>query len=76
MRLAAVTDVETRARAVHVADYQPVRCVVEMNEGGDIAVIVRPGCSIADVQDMLGLLTLCDGQFDHLIVVDDHMDLS
>jgi len=57
--------------AVVGADHSPIRCVLEMNSDGHIAVIVGPDCSVPDVHDMLGLLALCEGQFEHLTFVDD-----
>jgi hypothetical protein len=42
-------------------DLQPIRCVLEMTEDGEIAVIVQPGCSVSDVHDMLRQLVRCGG---------------
>lgn len=53
-------------------DYQPIRCLLEMLDDGQVTVIVSPGCSVADVHDMLQRLTHCDGQFQHLTFVDEH----
>ena len=52
------------------ADHAPIRCVLEMDSSGEIAVIVQPGCSVVDVHDMLRQLVLCGGHFEHLTVVD------
>lgn len=46
-----------------------------MDPDGQIAVIVKPGCSVDDVHDMLRMLTLCAGHFDHLTFVDADGDL-
>jgi len=51
-------------------DYKPVRCIVEMTEDSQIAVIVERGCSVPDVHDMLHMLTLCGGHLDHLTLID------
>jgi hypothetical protein len=58
-----------------VKDYQPIRCVLEMGEDSDISVIVKPGCSVADVHDMLAHLSLGGGHFEHLTFIDDDDDL-
>jgi hypothetical protein len=52
-------------------DLQPIRCVLEMTEDGEIAVIVQPGCSVSDVHEMLQLLVHCDGSFGHVTFVDE-----
>jgi len=57
-----------------VADYQPVRCVLEMTDDMQIAIIVQRGCAIPDVHDMLRILAGCDGHFDHLTIVDESTD--
>jgi hypothetical protein len=57
-----------------VADYAPIRCLLEMDGEGNLAVIVQPGCSVADVHDLLRLLTGCGGQYDHLTFVDADED--
>jgi hypothetical protein len=54
------------------ADYQPIRCLLEMFDDGQVAVIVKPGCSVADVHDMLRQLADCDGHFQHVTFVDEH----
>ena len=54
-----------------VRDYEPIRCVLEMDADANIAVVVQPGCSVADVHDMLRLLTNCGGEFRHLTFVDE-----
>lgn len=64
------SDPVDRAGSV-VEDYQPIRCVLEMDADANIAVVVSPGCSVADVHDMLRLLTHCGGGFDHLTFVDE-----
>lgn len=56
-------------------DYQPIRCILEMTGCGHIAVIVKPGCSVEDVYDMLRMLPP-DGHFEHLTFVDEDEDLS
>jgi len=53
----------------------PVRCVLEMTEDAHIAIIVKAGCSIADVHDVLRMLALSGGQFGHLTFVDEDEDL-
>ena len=58
-----------------LADYRPIRCVLEMDADGQIAIIVKPGCSVDDVHEMLRILTCCAGHFDHLILVDADEDL-
>jgi hypothetical protein len=55
-------------------DDQSVSCILEMAEDRHITVIVKPGCSVADVHDMLRMLPP-DGHFDHLTFVDDDEDL-
>ena len=52
-------------------EHRPIQCLVEMLYDGTISVVVRPGCSVADVHDMLQQLTLCDGNFEHLTIVDE-----
>jgi len=59
-----------------VKDYQPIRCVLEMGEDGDISVFIKPGSSVSDVHDMLRQLTLCRGHFEHLTFVADDEGLS
>jgi hypothetical protein len=55
---------------VGVSDHQPIRCVLEMTEDSEIAVIVEPGCSVDDVHDMLRILMRCGGHFEHLTITD------
>lgn len=52
-------------------DDQPIRCILEMTADSQIAVVVKPGCSVPDVHDMLRLLSRSDGHFDHLTFVDE-----
>lgn len=52
------------------AQSAPIRCVLEMTEDAQISIVVSPGCSVADAQDMLRMLTLCAGGFDHVTFVD------
>ena len=59
-----------------VSDYQPTRCVLEMTEDSQIAIIVQPGCAVNDVHDMLRILMRCDGHFDHLTFVDEEVARS
>jgi hypothetical protein len=59
-----------------LSDYQPIRCVLEMTEDSDIAVIVQPGCSVDDVHDMLRMLVRCDGNFEHLTVLDTDTEVA
>lgn len=54
-----------------VRDYQPIRCVLEVDADSRLAVIVRPGCSVGDVYDMLQLLADAGGHFEHLTLVDE-----
>jgi len=58
-----------------ITDSAPIRCVLEMTEDGVITVVVRPGCSVADVHDMLRMLPT-DGHFEHLTIVDEDEDLA
>jgi len=66
-----MTNATVNGRKTALLDYQPVRCVLEMDSDGHIAVIVQPGCSVPDVHDMLRLLLLTDGHFEHLTFVDE-----
>jgi hypothetical protein len=71
-----MTSTTVNGHKVNVSDYQPARCILEMDADSHIAVIVKPGCSVGDVHDMLGLLALCDGHFEHLTFVDDDEALA
>lgn len=51
---------------------QPIRCMLEMLDDGQVTVIVRPGCSVADVHDMLRQLAQCDGHFQHVTFIDEY----
>ena len=54
-----------------VRDYAPIRCMLEMTDDSVITVIVKPGCSVADVHDMLTEITPCKGRFEHITIVDE-----
>lgn len=56
-------------------EHQPIRCVLEMTDDGDCRIIVRPGCSVPDVHDMLAYLSYCGRYFEHLTFVDADEDL-
>jgi hypothetical protein len=45
-----------------------------MDADGQVTIIVKPGCSVADVHDMLRMLPP-DGHFEHLTIVDNDTDL-
>ena len=66
-----MTSVTVNGHRPKVSDYQPIRCVLEMTEDSQIAVIVQPGCSVSDVHDMMRQLVQCNGQFEHLTLVDE-----
>jgi len=51
-----------------VNDYAPIQCLLEMQDDRSITVIPKAGCSMADVHDMLRLLTLTNGHFEHLTI--------
>jgi len=61
-----VSDVDVR-----IPDHQPVQFLLEMRHDGFITIATKPGCSVADVHDMLREVTLYGGRFEHL-VIDDH----
>jgi len=65
-----MTNAAVRGRQFTISDCQPIRCVLEMTADGEIDVIVQPGCSVADVHEMLRWLVGCGGQFDHVTFVD------
>ncbi len=54
------------------ADDAPVQCLLELTEDSQITVVVRPGCSVDDVEEMLQILTLAGGDFKHLLVRDQY----
>ena len=58
-------------RGHKVRDYAPIQCLLEMTEDNIMTIVVRPGCSVPDVHDMLRLLPT-DGHFDHLTIVDEY----
>jgi hypothetical protein len=66
----------TNGHHVAVKDHAPIRCTLEMTEDCAIWVIVRPGCSVPDVHDMLRQLTLCEGHFQHVTIVSEDEELA
>jgi hypothetical protein len=53
-------------------DDTPVQCLLEMTEDSQVTVVLRPGCSVDDVEDMLRMLTLAGGDFKHFLVRDEY----
>lgn len=53
-------------------DQQLIRCALEMDSDGHIAVIIDPSCSVRDVHDMLRQLVLSGGHFEHMTFVDQN----
>lgn len=65
-----MTNTTVNGHKLRLSDHQPIRCVLEMTEDSQIAVIVQHGCSVPDVHDMLRQLLLCNGHFEHVTIVD------
>lgn len=50
---------------------QPIRCILEMTEDGQLGIIVPPDCSPQEARDLIRHLATCGGHFDHLVYADD-----